>query len=133
MPTAKCCGCNGPVAVCRNCRCAKNNSPCVSCYPARRNMCQNQAPGSTPVPNDHDRVLQSTEPQTSTNKTTPSNNITQSQSLLEDITSFQRGSILDRVPKAARHAAASALNSIIKSVCDANSEDSWRKLFRFSS
>jgi len=96
-------------------------------------MCQNQAPGSTPVPNDHDRVLQSTEPQTSTNKTTPLNNITHSQSLLEDITSFQRGSILDRVPKAARHAAASALNSIIKSVCDTNSEDSWRKLFRFSS
>ena len=53
--------------------------------------------------------------------------------ILEDFRSFQRGSVLDRVPKGARHSAASALNSTIKNVCETDLESDWRKLFRFSS
>ena len=64
---------------------------------------------------------------------TSKNNNTHPSALLEDFESFQRGSVLDRVPKGARHRAASALNSIIKSVCETDAEDDWRKLFRFSS
>ena len=40
---------------------------------------------------------------------------------------------MDRVPKGARNCAASALNNVIKCVCDSDSENDWRKLFRFSS
>ena len=53
--------------------------------------------------------------------------------VLEDFQSFQRGSVLDRIPKGARTCAASALNNVIKSACETDSERDWRKLLRFSS
>ena len=57
----------------------------------------------------------------------------QTSALLEDLQSFQQGSVLDRVPKGARISAASALNTVIKGVCETDSVSDWRKLFRFSS
>ena len=130
MPGGRCCGCNGPMAVCRNCRCAKRNSPCVSCYPARKNMCQNLSS------DDLSAAPRATAPRPSETPTSSTSSINEKAhlpTLLDDFGSFQRGSVLDRIPKGARHSAASALNSIIKSVCETDSEEDWRKLFRFSS
>ena len=50
----------------------------------------------------------------------------------EDLLSFQRGSVLDHVPKGSRMKAAQALTNIINIACDSNSLGDWRKLFRFS-
>ena len=123
------------MAVCRNCRCAKSKSPCVSCYPARKNMCQNTASGSPSTSCDRLEVSQNRASRASDE---PSNsrlttNMKHPQGLSDDFESFQRGSVLDRIPKAARHAAAAALNLIMKGACQSDSEDDWRKLFRFSS
>ena len=52
--------------------------------------------------------------------------------IVEDILSFSGVSVLSRVPKGARNQAAAALTSLINNVCESNSPEEWRKLFRFT-
>ena len=136
MTKGRCCGCNGPMAVCRACRCAKNKTPCISCYPSRKRMCENQDAGlqhdNSSVNDANNRPTNNTSTHDATMSFPVFDNST-NPSLYQDFCSFKRGSVLERVPKGSRNRAASALSSIINDVCESNSSQDWRKLFRFAS
>ena len=55
------------------------------------------------------------------------------QNLLEDVKSFQRGSVIYRIPKASRAQVAFALCSLITVVYESNTIDAWRRLICFPS
>ena len=137
MTRAKCCACNGPTAVCRSCRCAKNNTACISCYPSRKGRCENfnlrSSPNNIPVFDTSNQASadDSNNVHSSYLHLHDENNLA-SNTVSEDILSFRRGSVLDFVPKGSRILAARSLSNIINNVCDTNSPDDWRKLVRFS-
>ena len=96
-------------------------------------MCQNQASGGPLLTtSDPSEASKTSSLPIASNALSSTVDTAYQPSHLEDFVSFQRGSILDRIPYL-RHSAASALNLIVKGVCDSDSEDDWRKLFRFSS
>ena len=141
MPIGRCCGCNGAMAICRNCRCAKNRTPCVSCYPSRKGKCENCPPETlAEIPRSAALSIDgpSVAPADSGQADVPvaadpsSSAVSHMSPLMKDFLSFQRGSVLDRVPKGARNQASLAFNTIIRSVCETDTLDNWRKLFRFS-
>ena len=53
----RCCICNGPNAICKNCSCSKKGSKCSSCCPKDRGTCRNIVivtnTASTPVVASH--------------------------------------------------------------------------------
>ena len=134
MPTTlKCCTCNGANASCKNCRCARNKTPCTSCYPSRKNKCRNS--GNTSVNNEANSVAQSAVVQINNSELTNINVLTSGttiESIVKDTLSFAGMPLLDRVPKGARNLAASALNTILSNACNSDDLKDWCKLFRFS-
>ena len=129
MSRNRCCACNGPRAICKNCRCAKNRTPCISCFPARRKLCVN-------VSHAEDTVRPS---QSSDNSIEPRDvsaavpSDTGISPLLKDFMAFTRASILNRIPRGSRNFAAASLNILINKACDSDDPTDWQKLFRFSS
>ena len=134
MSRAKCCGCNGPMAVCRNCRCAKSNSSCISCYPSRKGRCENVDVSGRA--SDSQLINQASVIESNSVQRVEGDHVNnvpvESNAISEDMHSFRRGSVLDFVPKGSRILAARSLCNIINDVCDTNSHDAWRKLIRFS-
>jgi len=137
MTRGRCCGCNGPMAVCKSCRCAKNKIACTSCYPGRKGNCENRAPENSPALFSSSAPSDITGSNSVINNTTTTNEAAHdsrlSSLLLDDFSSFQRGSVLDRVPKGSRISAAIALTKLVNNACNSNSLSVWRMLFRFSS
>ena len=145
MARDRCCGCNGPLAICKNCRCARNKIPCVSCYPSRNNKCNNfsnpnpdlSAP-HTPASASSAVVAGQSQPADAdgivagSNLTTNNNCANATSIIKEDILSFSRAPILNRIPKGARHQAAATLCQLLNKACESDSVNDWQKLFRFS-
>ena len=52
--------------------------------------------------------------------------------IIEDVSSLAGMPLMDRIPKGARHVAASALNTILSKACDSNDLRDWWTLLRFS-
>ena len=116
------------MASCKNCRCVKSKQPCVSCYPSRKGKCLNASrtnatpsfsQSSSEAPNNSQSAVG--QPDESVNP------------IVNDLITFSKIRVLDRVPKGARNQAAAALSVSIRSACDSSSTKDWQKLFRFSS
>ena len=138
---SRCCACNGPSAVCRNCRCVKNKTACVSCYPSRDNRCvnyrftSNSAPSIPHVQNGQTEVGSQILAPVDVSQSNASPQDTDSFDLLtRELSCLRRGSVVHRIPKGSRAQASTALSQLIESVCEPScSIDEWRKLFLFSS
>lgn len=53
---SKCCDCNGPSAVCKNCKCVKNKTKCLNCLPMKRKKCANQNLSIISTQHSHDVI-----------------------------------------------------------------------------
>ena len=121
------------MAVCKGCRCAKNRTPCVSCYPARRNKCANviRRPQDSDSSNNKNTTSEISGLPNNNNNSDSEPQAGSSPTLM-DIMSFSRASILNRIPKGSRNFAAASLNVLINNACDSNNSTDWQKHFRFT-
>ena len=127
------------MAVCRNCRCAKSSIACVSCYPSRKGKCENRDKDNQTRGIDTSSNVTSRSAVSDTSSAADISVVPAGESfspaldaIQQDIQSFQRGAVLDHIPKGSRMKAAQALSSIINKACVSDSQQDWRKLFRFS-
>ena len=141
MTKDRCCGCNGPMAVCKGCRCAKSKQPCTSCYPCylSKNKCSNvihwpNVSNNTPLAASLNNSSVATIPQVddSISANVRPNISCDDSTIIDDFINFAKIPVLNRVPKGARNQAAAALSAAILSACDSTSPTDWQKLFRFS-
>ena len=141
MSKGRCCGCNGPMAVCKNCRCVQNGTACVSCYPSKKNNCSNarrpdaEACKGTPHVgvghSENDRRFNSQNTIATDSPGSLETTNSDENNLLNDVLMLTRAPILSRVPKGARSEAAKTLSFLIDTACNSDTPSDWQKLFRF--
>ena len=112
------------MAVCKNCRCARNKTPCVSCYPSRNKKCNNASAldslnhvSDPPTSASYPAAI----PQSQQADNLADNNQTNgpnincgnfSSPISKDILLLSGASVLDRTPKGARNLAAAVLSRL---------------------
>ena len=134
MSQARCCTCNGANAKCINCRCARNNIACFSCYPGRHGRCQNVSSSlmvssnnaSSPPNEDLPGGSDTHAPETSTSQDACS----QMASVVQKLRQC-RSSIIAHIPKGSRYQFAKALANTIDAVISRKDAASWIRFVIF--
>lgn len=138
MSNNKCCGCNGPNAICKNCICVKSKGKCLNCLPSRHGRCSNLRPALSGINSSNSQPLSS---HSSTHNicyptyssqpnphTSSSLDIVSHQAILDWI-SINKAPLVNFIPKGARNSFRSLLNSTIELINTTNSDISWIRLF----